>query len=60
MRWYDLTRERVGLVFNVDYRMTENTELYLRTLVNEYTDDEVRNKFEFREPRRRRSVSVDG
>ncbi|MDX1293815.1 MAG: TonB-dependent receptor, partial [Hyphomonas sp.] len=48
MRWYDLTRERLGLVLNVDYRVTENTELYLRTLFNEYTDDEVRNKFEFR------------
>ena len=59
MRWYDLTRERVGLVFNVDYRMTENTELYLRTLVNEYTDDEVRNKFEFRDLAEE-GVSVDG
>ncbi|KCZ46846.1 TonB-dependent receptor [Hyphomonas pacifica] len=48
MRWYDLTRERVGLVFNVDYKATENTELYLRTLYNRYKDDEVRNKFEFR------------
>ena len=48
MRWYDLTRERVGLVFNVDFKATENTELYLRTLYNRYKDDEVRNKFEVR------------
>jgi len=47
-RWYDLTRERIGLVVNLDYRMTENTELYLRTLYNQYTDDEVRNKWEIR------------
>ncbi|KCZ66200.1 hypothetical protein L53_02445 [Hyphomonas sp. L-53-1-40] len=59
MRWYDLTRERVGLVFNVDYRMTENTELYLRTLFNQYTDDEVRNKFEFRDLAEE-GVSIDG
>ena len=48
-RWYDLTRDRYGLVANFDYRPTENTELYLRTLINEYRDDEVRNKFEFRD-----------
>ncbi|WP_375210257.1 TonB-dependent receptor [Hyphomonas jannaschiana] len=48
MRWYDLTRERIGLVANIDFKASENTELYLRTLYNQYTDDEVRNKFEFR------------
>lgn len=48
-RWYDLTRERIGLVANFDWRATETTDLYLRTLYNQYTDDEVRNKFEFRE-----------
>jgi TonB-dependent receptor len=48
-RYYDLTRERIGLVANFDWRITDNTELYLRTLYNQYTDDEVRNKFEVRE-----------
>jgi len=47
-RWYDLTRERIGLVANFDWRLNENTDLYLRTLFNEYKDDEVRNKFELR------------
>ncbi|MEL7283185.1 MAG: TonB-dependent receptor [Pseudomonadota bacterium] len=47
-RWYDLTRERLGLVANFDWRVNENTDLYLRTLFNEYKDDEVRNKFELR------------
>ncbi len=47
-RWYDLTRERLGLVANFDWRVNEKTDLYLRTLVNEYKDDEVRNKFELR------------
>ncbi|MEM9570651.1 MAG: TonB-dependent receptor [Pseudomonadota bacterium] len=47
-RWYDLTRERIGLVANFDWRVNENTDLYLRTLFNEYKDDEVRNKFELR------------
>lgn len=48
-RWYDLNRERLGIVANFDWRVTDNTELYLRTLFNRYTDDEIRNKFEFRE-----------
>jgi len=48
-RWYDLTRERLGLVANFDWRVNENTDLYLRTLFNNYVDDEVRNKFELRD-----------
>lgn len=48
-RWYDLTRERIGLVANFDWRVNESTDLYLRTLFNNYVDDEVRNKFEFRD-----------
>ncbi|MEL6688484.1 MAG: TonB-dependent receptor [Pseudomonadota bacterium] len=47
-RWYDLTRERIGLVGNLDFRATENTTLYFRSLFNRYEDDEIRNKFEFR------------
>ncbi len=49
MRWYDLTRKRLGLVLNFDVKATENTDLYLRTLYNRYTDDEVRNLREFRD-----------
>ena len=48
-RYYDISRERIGIVANFDWRPTDNTDLYLRTLYNRYTDDEIRNKFEFRE-----------
>lgn len=48
-RWYDITRERIGLVANFDWNVNDGTKLYLRTLYNLYTEDEVRNKFEFRE-----------
>lgn len=48
-RWYDLTRQRIGLVANFDWRVNENTDLYLRSLFNNYADDEVRNKLEFRD-----------
>ncbi len=48
-RWYGLNRKRLGFVANFDYRLNDNTDLYLRTLFNNYEDDEVRNKFEFRD-----------
>ncbi|MBI1340865.1 TonB-dependent receptor [bacterium] len=48
-RFYDLTRERLGVVLNLDFQASDTTELYLRTLYNRYADDEIRNKFEFRE-----------
>jgi len=47
-RWYDLTRKRLGLVGNIDFRASDTTDLYVRTLYNRYADDEVRNKFELR------------
>ncbi len=48
-RFYDIDRQRIGLVFNLDFIATEDTELYLRALYNRYTDDEIRNKFEYRD-----------
>ncbi|CAM3698048.1 TonB-dependent receptor [Litorimonas haliclonae] len=48
-RWYDIDRERIGLVANFDLDVNENTRLYLRTLFNNYADDEVRNKFEYKD-----------
>lgn len=46
-RFYDIDRERLGLVVNVDYQLSDATELYFRSLYNRYVDDEVRNKWEF-------------
>ncbi|MEQ9315224.1 MAG: TonB-dependent receptor [Henriciella sp.] len=48
-RWYGLNRERMGLVANFDWRASETTDLYLRTLFNNYEDDEVRNVLQFRD-----------
>ncbi len=47
-RYYDLDRERFGLTLNFDFAASDNTTLFLRTLFNEYTDDEVRYKGEFK------------
>ncbi|RYV01495.1 TonB-dependent receptor [Shewanella sp. OPT22] len=42
-RNYDITRERIGLGLNLDYRPTEDHDLFLRSLYSKYDDDEVRN-----------------
>lgn len=47
-RYYDLDRERVGLTLNFDYAPSDTTTLFARTLFNEYTDDEVRYKGEYK------------
>ena len=48
-RRYDISRERAGIGFNVDYRPDDDTELYLRTLYSRFKDSETRqaNVIEF-------------
>lgn len=48
-RWYGLNRERIGFVANLDWRASQSTDIYLRTLFNNYEDDEVRNVLQFRD-----------
>lgn len=50
-RDYRITRERSGLTLNLDYKPTENTDLFWRNLYSEYTDAEIRlaNVIEFEE-----------
>jgi TonB-dependent receptor len=48
MRFYDLTREREGLTIDMDYEYSPNTSFFFNYLFNEYTDDEVRHKDEYR------------
>lgn len=50
-RDYTINRERLGASINFDYRPTNSTDLYLRTLYSEFTDSEIRqaNVFELYE-----------
>ncbi|WP_232305627.1 TonB-dependent receptor [Gilvimarinus polysaccharolyticus] len=41
-RDYTIARERSGMTFNVDYKLSDNTDLYWRNLYSEYTDSEQR------------------
>ncbi|WP_133407001.1 TonB-dependent receptor [Parashewanella tropica] len=42
-RSYDITRERLGIGLNLDYRPNDNNDLYLRTLYSQFDDTESRN-----------------
>lgn len=42
-RDYQITRERLGLAANIDYRPSDDNQWFLRTLYSRYRDDEVRN-----------------
>ena len=47
MRFYDLTRERTGITYDIDMVIDDNTSVYANFLYNHYDDDELRNKEEF-------------
>ncbi|MCM2678200.1 TonB-dependent receptor [Echinimonas agarilytica] len=42
-RDYQITRERLGLAANFDWRPSDSTTVYLRTLYSEFSDEEQRN-----------------
>ncbi|MDP2716160.1 TonB-dependent receptor [Rheinheimera sp.] len=42
LRDYNISRERIGLALNVDYRPGNNNEYYLRSLYSRFSDTETR------------------
>ena len=46
-RYYDLTRERLGITYDIDYRINDESSMYANILWNEYVDDELRYKDEY-------------
>lgn len=42
LRDYQITRERINLAGNIDYKLGDTTKLYLRTLYSDFTDEEFR------------------
>ena len=45
-RNYDITRERTSVVFNLDYDLSESTNVFLHTTYSDFTDQEYRNRIE--------------
>jgi len=48
LRFYDLTREREGLTVDLDLEIDDQSSIFFNYLMNEYTDDELRHKDEYR------------
>ncbi|TNE62621.1 MAG: TonB-dependent receptor [Alphaproteobacteria bacterium] len=48
LRDYTVTRRRLGAALNIDYRPTDDTDLYIRTLYSDFKDTEVRNRMELK------------
>ena len=47
MRYYDITRERLGVTYEIDYAFADDSRVYFNAFWNEYTDDELRWKDEY-------------
>jgi len=47
-RDYDVQRERYGFALNFDYRVNENTSLYLRSMYSKFDDTELRKDLTYR------------
>lgn len=46
LRDYQVTRDRTSIVFNLDYDLSESTDLFLRTTYSEFADQEYRSRVE--------------
>ena len=44
---YRIMRERIGAIANLDWRPDADTRFYVRTIYNEFTDEEERDQFDF-------------
>lgn len=58
-RDYDVQRERYGFTLNFDYRVSENTSLYLRTFYSKFDDTEQRGRLVFKIDELNPTVSGD-
>ena len=47
MRYYDIKRQRIGVTYDLDTLVGDNSRLFLNAFWNEYTDDELRLKDEY-------------
>ena len=47
MRYYDLTRERIGFTYDANLLTSDTTSIFLSAFYNEYIDDELRYKDEY-------------
>lgn len=56
---YDIERERIGLNANIEYRPTDNSLWYMRSIFNEFTDEEQRHQLDLDAARGDQTVVSD-
>jgi len=44
LRHYDITRTRIGLTSTLDYQFNKNSFVYIRGMINSFSDDETRRR----------------
>ena len=44
LRYYDITRTRIGLTATLDYEFNKNSFVYIRGMVNSFSDNETRRR----------------
>lgn len=44
LRYYDIKRSRLGMSTTLDYDLSPTTNIYLRGMINSYTDEEIRRR----------------
>lgn len=60
MRFYDITRERSGIVLNLDYKTNSGVTLYAHSFFNTYADEEYRGKWETRDGLEENDPEING
>ncbi|MFV8818802.1 TonB-dependent receptor [Haliea sp. E17] len=60
LRDYQISRQRMGAVFNLDWRPSAGDEYYLRTLYSDFEDKEIRNRIEIEPDEDSGQVSAGG
>ncbi|NER84138.1 MAG: TonB-dependent receptor [Leptolyngbya sp. SIO1D8] len=48
LRDYEIERKRIGLSSTLDYKLSERSTIYVKSIYNFYTDQEFRRRFRFR------------
>jgi len=60
MRFYDLERDRRGVVLNLDFQATSGNSYYAHLFQNEYVDEEWRAKWETRDGLEDNAPTING
>jgi TonB-dependent receptor len=59
-RYYNLERERIGAVFNIDYDLSDETVIFARSLYSRFNDAEIRDTLTYKDLELLSGSSISG